>query len=1416
MNQMINIAQANNLSPEEKRALLIKLMQRKEKKSIITAPLSPIQQSFWSLYQMSPQGWAYNVLFSAKIISPIDLSAFKRSIQILVDRHESLRTNYTIEDGVPCQKIHPDREFKLEEIDISSWQKAELDDRVKEIIQRPFDLENEPVIRVSLLNKSTTERILLLVVHHIAIDLWGLIVLLDELRQIYQAQSLGLPLPLPPVKSQYLDYMRWQSTMLEGERGKNLQQYWQHKLAGELPTIDLPLDRPRPPIQTFAGSSQTFSLDERITKKLRALAQKEAVSLYTVLLSALNILFSRYSGQEDILIGSTAACRNGRQFTEVVGACLNPIVLRGDLTGDPSFIALLARMRDTVLEALQHQEYPFQILTRQLQITPDLSRSPVFQVMFLLQKLHRSEDLTEFIIPIASETSIDFGGLKLQPYPLAHQEGNHDMMLEAIETEGIIKFILKYNPLLFEPETITRTVEHFKTLIENILANPQQPISSFSLLTDRERQQLSQRRNLIQPNNSFIEFPQSEIEQSISARFQQQVRQYPDRLAVETQNYCWTYEELERQVDRIAKKILSLLPNSETRIALFLEHDAPAIAAILAVLKTGNTYVPIDPNYPQERVIYLLEDSLASLVLTNRQNLDRVRDLTGEKLPILDIDTIEASESNVEIDREIKPDTIAYLLYTSGSTGKPKGVMQNHRNVLHFIKNYTNNLHIDPSDRLSLLASYSFDAALMDIFGALLNGATLCPFDIRQDGLQNLSQWLKERKITIYHSTPTVFRSFVDIYRNHDRPKNSLEQIRLVVLGGEEVVRKDVELYQKFFPEHCLFVNGLGPTESTVTLQYFIDKQTENNRNKIPVGYPVEDTKILLLDSKGIPTDLVGEIAIESPHVALGYWRKPELTSAAFASDLENSNCRIYRTGDWGRWRADGSLEFLGRKDSQVKIRGLRIELGEIEAILTAHPAIKDAIVLIKENSSQNKYLVAYLISQTELIPTIQELKNYLTQRLPKYTIPSTYLFLDAFPISPNGKIQRSLFPTPKLDRSSSAKQKIAPRNDLERQLASIWQKILHVPEIGIEDDFFELGGNSLSVILTIAEIEKYLDRKIPINTFLELSTISRLAVAIDRVLNDYDRVTTTEFVTDKDIKDDFPQLTPKEKDSLLASTITKKRALGTKSLIMLEKEGNSTQKKPLFFVYLLGDAGKHLPDDRTVYNLTVWATVEKPETFVKALAAHYVREIRTIQPEGPYYLAGYCLGGFIALEIAKQLQMQGEIVAHLSLVQTKSPDPTYQRRQGMLLKYGYDRWLRLAIKWRELQDKNNLLDRFNYLQTKLRAKLGWSKNKASTENNSEAPQVTNKPDYEAYETEVKQSLRQAIQFYKIEPYSGDVTLFFAKEGTIVSFLYPDGGWSKLLTGKVDIDLLSGNHTGIVKEPNAAILIRKIICFCDR
>jgi amino acid adenylation domain-containing protein len=1201
---------------EAKRALLKKRLKGKGKESAKPAtiphqtysgpvPLSFAQERLWFLEQFQPDSTAYNITSTYRLTGELNAAVLEQSLNEVVHRHEILRTTFLTVRGEPVQVIAPSLRVPLPVINLCDLPAPEREAEAKRAINQQnhwqFDLAHGPLLQVTLLQMDQAEYIFCLVMHHIITDGWSMGNFFQELSALYDAYVTGKPTSLPDLPVQYADFAVWQRKWLQGEVLENQLSYWKRQLSDSPTVLELPTDHSRPPVQTFHGAVQTVFLPDSLTALIKRLSQREGVTLFMTLLAAFNVLLYRYTGQNDIVVGSPIANRNRVETENLIGFILNTLALRTDLSGNPTFQELLTRVRGVTLGAYAHQDIPFEKLLEELQPERDLSRPPLVQVLINMLDL---ENIT-----------LKLPGIKTEKYSQLEPKATFDLTLYLTEQDGRIRLELVYNTSLFNPTTITWMLEHYQTLLEGIVAHPEERISKLPLLTAAKRLQLLNQNNLIHPANiPFIEFKEEQIEQSIPARFEQQVKKYPQNIAVRTKNHTWTYETLDRIADQLAQTILASGRSQAERIGLIFEHDAPMIAGMLGSLKARKIYVPLDPSYPKERLNYILEDSQANVILVDNITQPLAQELSKDTYQIINIDDLSSTAPVDNINLSISPDTIAYILYTSGSTGQPKGVMQSHRNVLHHIRVYTNNLHISPDDNLTLLSSYSFDAAVMDIFGALLNGATLYPVNLKEEGFAILARWLVEQEITIYHSTPTVYRYFVASLAEGV----TLPNIRLVVLGGEEVFKKDIELYKRHFSPECIFINGLGPTESTLCLQYFINHETNIFRNTVPVGYPVENTEVVLLNEFGEEPEVYGEIAIRSPHVALGYWQKPEITQVAFLPNPEGDNERIYRTGDLGRLLPDGSIEFVGRKDSQVKIRGFRIEPGEIQTALEQHSAVLETVILVQEDESGNKRLVAYIVPNQEKVSTPGELRSFLINRLPEYMVPSVFVMLKTMPLTPTGKVDRRALPVPNQTYLNSEEMFLAPRDELELQLTKIWERLLKVQPIGIRNNFFDLGGHSLLTVTLFAEIEKIFEQALPLTTLFQAPTIEQLAIIL-------------------------------RQEGWSAST---------SSLVALHAGGF----KPPFFclpgnlgnVFTdLGHLTRYLDPDQPVYGFQ--DGTHNPSK-VEGLAAEYLTEIKSIQPTGPYLLGGICSGGVIAYEIAQQLQAQEEQVALLALVEPIMP----------------------------------------------------------------------------------------------------------------------------------------------------------------
>ena len=1039
-------------------------------------PLSNVQERIWFLDRLEGSSAEYNMAEAVRLRGELNLSALDLAVNALVERHESLRTRFGDANGQPFQIIDPAVHRPLDVEDLSCIAESTRETALAAVVRREaeqrFDLKTGPLFCVKLVRLGESDHVFVWSCHHTVSDGWSVALFNREIALLYEAFCAGRQSPLDPLPLQYADYALWQREQLGSAESRSLLNYWREQLANG-PTLELPIDRPRPAQPTHKAAHCSLLLPRQLTSELKSLSQEENCTVFMSFLAAFKLLLARHSGQEDISLGIPAVNRRRVEIEGLIGCFLNTLVLRTDLSGNITFRELMRRVRTVTLGAYAHADLPFEKLVAELQPDRDLSRTPFFQVFLNFISIEHTE--------------FNLSGLEATKVALENAQAKFDLTLYAYEREEGLFLDLVYNTDLFEAATAERMLGRFQVLLEAIVAHPDQHLGALPLLTADDQITYKVSDNRVQPANPYVSFSMEAIEQSLGMRFEEQVKRYPTQIAVKTLTHEWTYAELERRANGIARRILRICPDEECRVALLLEHDAPMVAAMLGCLKAGKTYVPLPPSHPRGRLANLLLDSQARAIVTESSSKIFAEDLAAGETVLINLDDPGDELNTTRPDVAVSPNSLAYLLYTSGSSGEPKAVTQVHRNVLHHIRNYTNSLHICSGDRLLLLASYGFDAAIMDIFGALLNGATLFPFDIRGHDFTELSEWMLEQEITIYHSTPTVFRHFTASLPE----ERVFPSLRLVVMGGERVVPRDVEICRPHTRANCIFVNGFGQSEYSFSLQYFANAGTVGD--SLPVGYPLDQTEVLLLNSEDRPGQIFGEIAIRSPYLPQGYWRRPDLTDAVFQPDREKPGQCIYRTGDMGRLLPNGMIEFLGRRDFQVKVRGHRVELGEIEAVLGRHPRVVGNVVLAREDEGDEPKLVAYIVPKgSDLLP---DWRAYLQSELPDYMLPSAFVVLKEMPLTPNGKIDRKMLPAPEFERS--AQDNVPPRTPFERALTDIWMDLLEIQNVGIHDDFFERGGHSLVATRLVSQIRDRFDVEVPIRAIFEKRTIERLALYI-------------------------------------------------------------------------------------------------------------------------------------------------------------------------------------------------------------------------------------------------------------------------------------------------------------------------------
>jgi len=1014
--------------------------------------LSYGQRALWFLQQFEPENVAYNISTAMRVLASLNIPALQGAFQKLVDRHPSLRTVFISVDGEPMQQSLPRVDFRLQEFDATGWTEAELTEFLVKEARRPFELEKGPLFRISVVSRSASEHVLLMVFHHIITDLWSLVVLTQELGILYSAEQTGVRPSLPPTELQYADFADWQSEMMAGPEGEAHWSYWQQQLAGELPVLDLPIDHPRPAAQTFNGASQSIKLNANLTESIKNLALAQGATVYMLLLAAYEILLHCYTRQDDIFVGSPTSGRSQMELGGIVGYFVNPVVLRGDLSGDPTFNVFLARVRQNVLGAFEHQDYPFALLTERLHPSRDFSRSPIFQTMFVLQKAQSMDQqgLAGFVQG-DTEAQMSIGGLPVQFMPVYKKTSQFDLRLTVAEIEGGLSVSFNYNTDLFEASTIAEMLDRYRMLLEAIVAAPDQRISTLEILTDQEKELLLERWNA-----TAVSYPTNEC---IHELFEAQAEKTPRATAIVFEDKTITYRDLNERANQLAHHLQSLGVGPESFVGICVERSIEMIVSLMAVLKAGGAYVPLDPAAPAERLTFMINDAGIKVLIIQQELLPK---LPSHDAVVVRLDAgwqSFASYSKQNPVSLVEARNAAYVIYTSGSTGQPKGVVLEHRStaaLIHWARSVFND-----DDLACVLASatINFDCSVFEIYVPLSWGGKIV---LARDALQ-LPSLPSGQDVTLLNTVPS---SMSELLRVNGVPNS----VRTVNLSAEALPAALVaSLYQ--LPNVRRVHNGYGPTEDTTFTTFaLIDK---HDKGTPPIGRPIANEQVYLLDrhQQLVPRGIIGELYIGGAGLARGYLNRPELTAERFIPNPFSSEpgARLYRTGDLARYRANGEIEFIGRLDHQAKIRGFRVEPSEVEAALIQHPAIREAVVMAREDVPGAKRLVAYVVPAFEVAPNTSELRNFMTEKVPDYMVPSVFMVLNALPLTLGCKVDRKALPAPEQKRPDLDKDFVAPRNELEKLLATIWTEVLRLEHVGVFDNFFDLGGDSILSVQIIS-----------------------------------------------------------------------------------------------------------------------------------------------------------------------------------------------------------------------------------------------------------------------------------------------------------------------------------------------------------
>ena len=1322
-------------------------------------PLSSGQQRLWFLAQMPGGSEAYHVPMGLRLRGDLDRTALRRALDRILIRHEALRTTFTGDNGKPVQRITPvqDSRFLLVEHDLRERSDAEAElERLTELEAcESFDFETGPVIRGRLIQLAEDEHVLLLTTHHIASDGWSMDILVNELNALYGAFVRDEQDPLPKLEFQYPDYSVWQQRWIESDDQKEQADYWKKTLAGAPALLELPTDYPRPLEYDYAGAFERFVLDEVQTDQLKAFSRRHHVTPFMTLLSAWAVLMSRLSGQTDVLIGFPAANRNRKDIENLIGYFANTVVIRLDLSGSPRVSELLLQARNKSLTAQQYQEIPFERVVELARPARTMAHSPLFQVMFAWQG--------------TPEVRYELPGLEVESLSSPHRASKFDLSLKLRESGKTISGGLEYSTSLFKQATIERYLGYFRNILRSMIADDTQAIDRLSIMPETERDHL-----LRELNSTRTEYPK---DVPLAQLVEQQVERTPDAVAVVCDKQRSTYRDLNARANQLAHELIKQGVGPDQIVGLYLTRSTDLIVALLAIIKAGAAYLPLDPMFPPERLGYMLSDSGSRLLITEESLRNTLPAFAGTIIELEDNGWQANSRENPAI--AVRPEHLAYVIYTSGSTGKPKGVQVPRGALTNFLWSMRESLQLTGRDRLLAVTTISFDIAGLEIWLPLLVGAqtVLASFEATADG-NALKELLERHDITFLQATPVTWRLLFDAGW---RGKNNLQ----AVCGGEAMPQ---EVAVQLVPVVDRVWNLYGPTETTI---WSTGYQVTDGRKTILIGRPIFNTQCYILDAhrEPVPVGVTGELFIAGDGLARGYLNRPELTAEKFVADpFAGGGARMYRTGDLARYRPDGNIECQGRIDHQVKLRGYRIELGEIEARLAEYPGVREAVVIAREDTPGDKRLVAYyavsLLEGEKGNIGAEHFRGHLSTTMPEYMVPAAYVRMEALPLTPNGKIDRKALPAP--DRSASPIQDYEPpQGELETILAGIWADVLKVDNVGRHDNFFDFGGNSLLAVRLLSRAQEIVrGEAVPLSVLLEAPTIARLAAWVESHEGDQQPILVQ-------MQPGSPACMPFFCVCAPASTALVMRPLAK----VLDKD------VPFYSIQNKGLDGS------------------EPCASLKEAARLYLDEIRKVQPEGPYCLGGYCFGGFVAFEMACMLEEAGEQVSALFLVDSTNPAQLRFLSTGeslsLLLHHCYRRTIFHARRIRHMQ----MAAMFSYAWGRLKAMyfhgeriVGKGPQKEPLE---ELPEGLKSISASAGRTiQIMESMerwgRGVTNDFIPRPFGGDVIVFWAKERFADPYFDQFLGWEPVVSGSIQSIGIEASHESIGIEPAVRIIAKTI------
>lgn len=1397
-----------HLSANEKRELLARLLQQRlERQS--SYPLSHGQRGLWFLNHLDPAGVACNIHFASRIHSPIELGPFRRALQHVVESHPSLRATFQYQDGNLCQRVHPEMSLSFEMHDAATWSEATLRARLDEEIHRPFDLESGPLFRTFLFRTGTEEAVFLATSHHLVLDFWSVVILWKDVRAAYVAEVEGrAAFRVPPQQATYADFVRWQDQRLQGEGAEELERYWFDALNDAPPILELPTDFPRPAVFSHTAGSVPFSIPPETTRRLLELASLEKVTLFTTLLATLQFVLGRHVGEEKFLVGSPFSGRSHPDFAQTVGCFINLLPLRADLSGNPTFRQLLRRVSTVVWEALQNQDYPFHLMVERREVTRDLSRHPLVQVAFTLEQsqLSPEENPGGFLF---SQAMSDSDSNRLPQTPIYVEQRTCQMDLEwVLERAGEgLSGILRYCAALFHRESAERIVQRYQTLLEQASRRPDVPLTELAWYPDEERQLVVEKWN-----QTRAEFPTNTC---LHDFFHQQSRACPQAVALRTPNGTVSYQELDEFASAFAKRLHASELESGDLVGLCFEPCPKMIAAILAALKVGAAYVPLDPRAPMERLRQISEDAKLTAIMAPAELADRI---PPELVRIIPDDgdppalSMESANGSVATG-DVSPNDLAYVIYTSGSTGRPKGVAVEHRAICNTIHWRQRDLPLSESDRCLWIVPYYFDPSIAILFHAFAAGASLVLVapgeEVHPPRLLNR---LIQEQVTALFATPKMVELLLQ-----DPMASDCTHIRTVFCGGEApaagLPRRVREVW------NASFVNLYGPTETAVEATWWSSEEASEHPN-LPIGRPIANMRAYVLDRqrRPLPVGVPGELYLEGAGLARGYLHDPQLTQERFLTGefLFTTGGRVYRTGDRVRWLGDGNLEFLGRMDDQFKLRGYRLEPKEIELALEQHAGVREAAVFLRDATVGAERLDAAVVPRNGGGAGFeQHVIRKLRERVPSYMVPDRVWCVAELPHTNTGKLDRRRLPQllgNVADEPRFVRQWHPPRTPLESALSELWCEVIGLERVGRSDNFYELGGTSLQGALFISRLQRDLEEQLPLVTIFELPTVAELARFLakafpEKIASRFGLESVEMAQSELEANSSTPSDSeggPRRPDDV--------KVMDRDVLVPLQSQGGQT---PLYLIHPPGGIvacyqalAQCLGEERPIFGIR-GRGLQRHETLparLEVMASDYCAAITSHQPSGSYLLAGWSLGGIIALEMAGQLRSQGRDIGFLGFLDTTIPHGEVNKAYRMDAEssgaeYGFDVSLEELA---ELPPDEQLPYLWEHVQ-----RMGLIDHDAPTDM------------IEQLLHDIKRVFHHHVHLaseYAIRPYPGTITLFRPRDVPAEVLRCRDRGWGRI-AAEVAVHWVPGRHHTMVKPPHVEHLaeaLRRCLLECER